>query len=89
MQQIALYLKGERDYLKISGDTGPLVYPGAHVWIYKQLYRLTDEGRDVQRAQYIFALVYLGTLAVVMRCYARARVCENFPTHFFQNSGGD
>jgi alpha-1,3-mannosyltransferase len=74
MQQIALYLKGERDYLKISGDTGPLVYPGAHVWIYKQLYRLTDEGRDVQRAQYIFALVYLGTLAIVMRCYARARV---------------
>ena len=62
MQQIAIYLKGERDYVKISGDTGPLVYPGAHVWIYKYLYWMTDEGRDVQRAQYIFALVYLGCL---------------------------
>jgi hypothetical protein len=74
MQQIAIYLKGERDYTKITGDTGPLVYPGAHVWIYKQLYRITDEGRDVQRAQYVFALVYLGALALVLQCYRRARV---------------
>ncbi|KAF2829527.1 Dol-P-Man:Man(5)GlcNAc(2)-PP-Dol alpha-1,3-mannosyltransferase [Ophiobolus disseminans] len=74
MQQIAIYLKGERDYTKISGSTGPLVYPGAHVWIYKYLYWLTDEGRDVKFAQYIFALVYLGTLGVVALCYRRARV---------------
>jgi len=74
MQHIALYIKGERDYAKITGSTGPLVYPGAHVWIYKQLYRITDEGRDVQRAQYIFALVYLGTLALVFQCYRKARV---------------
>jgi alpha-1,3-mannosyltransferase len=74
MQQISIYLKGERDYSKISGDTGPLVYPGAHVWIYRQLWRVTDEGRDVGRAQWIFALVYLGTLGVVLRCYARAKV---------------
>ncbi|KAF2032458.1 Lethal(2)neighbour of Tid protein [Setomelanomma holmii] len=74
MQQIAIYLKGERDYTKITGSTGPLVYPGAHVWIYKYLYKITDEGRNIQLAQYVFALVYLGTLAVVMRCYAKARV---------------
>jgi alpha-1,3-mannosyltransferase len=74
MQQIALYLKGERDYTKITGSTGPLVYPGAHVWIYKYLYQITDEGRDVQRAQYLFALVYLGTLGVVMMCYRKAKV---------------
>jgi alpha-1,3-mannosyltransferase len=80
MQQIAIYLKGERDYTKISGSTGPLVYPGAHVWIYKQLYRFTDEGRDVQRAQYVFALVYLGALALALQCYRRARVCLSFLT---------
>ncbi|KAL5115086.1 dolichyl-P-Man:Man(5)GlcNAc(2)-PP-dolichol alpha-1,3-mannosyltransferase [Pleosporales sp. CAS-2024a] len=74
MQQIAIFLKGERDYLKITGDTGPLVYPGAHVWIYKQLYTITDQGRDIQRAQYIFALVYLATLAIVFQCYRKARV---------------
>jgi hypothetical protein len=81
MQQIAIYLKGERDYTKITGSTGPLVYPGAHVWIYKYLYRITDEGRNVQLAQYVFALVYLGTLGVVMRCYAKARVCGG-SSHF-------
>lgn len=76
MQQISLYLKGERDYAKITGSTGPLVYPGAHVWIYSQLYKLTDEGTNVQRAQYIFALVYLGALALVLQCYRRAQVRE-------------
>lgn len=74
MQQIEIYLKGERDYKKIVGGTGPLVYPGAHVWIYKQLYRLTDQGQDIQRAQYLFALVYLATLAVVFQCYRKAKV---------------
>ncbi|KAJ4323609.1 dolichyl-P-Man:Man(5)GlcNAc(2)-PP-dolichol alpha-1,3-mannosyltransferase [Neodidymelliopsis sp. IMI 364377] len=74
MQQIEIYLKGERDYKNIVGGTGPLVYPGAHVWIYKQLYRLTDQGRDIQRAQYIFALVYLSTLALVFQCYRKAKV---------------
>jgi alpha-1,3-mannosyltransferase len=77
MQQISVYLKGERDYAKISGDTGPLVYPGAHVWIYKQLYKITDQGRDVERAQWVFALLYLGTLGIVLGCYRRARV--SFP----------
>jgi hypothetical protein len=80
MQQIAIFLKGERDYRKIEGSTGPLVYPGAHVWIYKQLYKITDEGRNIQLAQYLFALVYLGTLALVIQCYRRARVCCSF--HF-------
>jgi alpha-1,3-mannosyltransferase len=74
MQQISIYLKGERDYKNISGSTGPLVYPGAHVWIYKQLYNWTDEGRNVQLAQYIFASVYLLTLGVVFQCYKKARV---------------
>lgn len=74
MQQIAIYLKGERDYEKITGSTGPLVYPGAHVWIYKYLFKITDEGRNIQLAQYIFALVYLCTLGIVFQCYRKAKV---------------
>ena len=76
MEQISIYLKGERDYKKIEGSTGPLVYPGAHVWIYKHLYNITDEGRNIQLAQYIFALVYLVTLALVIQCYRKAKVCR-------------
>lgn len=88
MQQIAIYLKGERDYKLISGSTGPLVYPGAHVWIYTQLYKWTDEGRNIPLAQYIFAVVYLVTLAVVFQCYRKARVSSSLliVTHAVQHS---
>ncbi|KAF2268831.1 Lethal(2)neighbour of Tid protein, partial [Lojkania enalia] len=74
MEHIEIYLKGERDYKKITGSTGPLVYPAAHVHIYHLLYKLTDHGRDIQLAQYIFGGVYLFTLAVVMHCYRAAKV---------------
>jgi hypothetical protein len=75
MEQIAIFNKGERDYKLIEGGTGPLVYPGAHVLIYRILYWLTDKGTNLQLAQYIFALVYLCTLAVVLQCYRNAKVC--------------
>ena len=74
MQHIDLYIKGERDYKNITGSTGPLVYPGAHVFIYRVLHALTDGGTNIRRAQYIFAGVYLGTLAVVLQCYRMAKV---------------
>lgn len=87
MQHIALYNKGERDYKNITGSTGPLVYPGAHVLIYRVLYWITDQGRNIQTAQYLFALVYLGTLAVVLQCYRKARVC--FYLFFFVLFSGE
>ncbi|KAF2121101.1 Lethal(2)neighbour of Tid protein [Lophiotrema nucula] len=74
MEHIEIYLKGERDYKNITGSTGPLVYPAAHVHIYRLLYRLTDHGRNIQVAQIIFALVYLITLAIVIQCYRAAKV---------------
>lgn len=74
MQQVQQYISGERDYTKISGETGPLVYPAAHVYIYKVLYWTTDQGRDVLLAQTIFAIVYLATLGIVMICYTEAKV---------------
>jgi hypothetical protein len=79
MQQIAIFNKGERDYKNIEGDTGPLVYPGAHVLIYRILHGITDQGKNVQLAQYIFGLLYLSTLAVVIQCYRKAKVRLPFP----------
>jgi alpha-1,3-mannosyltransferase len=76
MEQIEIYLKGERNYYNIEGSTGPLVYPGLHVYIYRLLHVLTDHGKNIIVGQVIFALLYLGTLAVVMSCYRRARVCH-------------
>ena len=75
MQQVSLYVKGERNYYNIEGDTGPLVYPGLHVYIYRALYTLTDHGKSIFTAQIIFAILYLGTLAIVMACYRQAKVC--------------
>ncbi|KAJ5120649.1 Glycosyltransferase ALG3 [Penicillium bovifimosum] len=69
MQQVSLYISGERDYTQIKGSTGPLVYPAAHVYIYTLLYHITDGGRDILLGQALFALLYLATLAVVVACY--------------------
>lgn len=74
MEQISQYVSGERDYTKIKGGTGPLVYPAAHVYTYTGLYYLTDEGKNIFLAQQLFAILYLATLAVVMACYWQAKV---------------
>ncbi|GAD98961.1 dolichyl-P-Man:Man(5)GlcNAc(2)-PP-dolichyl mannosyltransferase [Paecilomyces variotii No. 5] len=72
MQQVSLFLDGERDYALIKGSTGPLVYPAAHVYIYSLLHYVTDEGRDIFFGQILFAVLYLLTLAIVMACYRRS-----------------
>ncbi|EFY92472.1 alpha-1,3-mannosyltransferase (Alg3), putative [Metarhizium acridum CQMa 102] len=73
MEQVAQFVAGERDYTKIEGGTGPLVYPAAHVYVYTGLYYLTDRGKNVLLAQQIFAVLYMATLAVVMLCYWKAK----------------
>ena len=75
MQQIAKYRDGQRNYSKIYGQTGPLVYGASHVYIYDALYRLTDKGRDIFGAQCLFLVVYLAALGVVMATYRNAGVC--------------
>jgi alpha-1,3-mannosyltransferase len=77
MQQVELYVKGQKDYGYLEGGTGPLVYPGLHVYIYRVLYALTDDGKNILTGQILFAGLYLGTLAVVMACYHRAKVYES------------
>lgn len=72
MDEVGGYLAGERDYTKLRGDTGPLVYPAGFVYLYAALRRLT--GGDVASAQIIFILVYVANLAAVLAAYVRARV---------------
>lgn len=74
MEHVAQVLSGERDYTRIEGGTGPLVYPAAHVYIYTGLYHLTNEGKNILLAQQLFAALYMATLAIVMACYWQAKV---------------
>ncbi|POR35341.1 Dol-P-Man:Man(5)GlcNAc(2)-PP-Dol alpha-1,3-mannosyltransferase [Tolypocladium paradoxum] len=74
MEQVAQFVSGERDYARMEGGTGPLVYPAAHVYTYTGLYYLTGRGEDVLLAQQLFAALYMATLAVVMLCYWQAKV---------------
>jgi len=73
MQQVSQFISGERDYTRIKGDTGPLVYPAAHVYTFTGLYHIMDEGKDIFLAQQIFGVLYMATLAVVMLCYWKAK----------------
>lgn len=77
MEQVSKILSGERDYTKIRGGTGPLVYPAAHVYIYTGLYHLTDEGTNILLAQQLFAGLYMVTLAVVMGSYWQAKASKH------------
>ncbi|KAK9366276.1 ALG3 protein-domain-containing protein [Lipomyces kononenkoae] len=73
MEQVELYLQGERDYARLRGGTGPLVYPAGHVYIFSILYKLTSNGKNILLAQIIFAALYLATLAVVFKLYIKAK----------------
>jgi len=65
MQEVSGFLSGERNYLNLKGDTGPLVYPAGFVYLFSGLYHLTQQGENILLAQYLFALLYLVNLAIV------------------------
>lgn len=72
MQQVSLYISGERDYTLIKGSTGPLVYPAGHVYVYTILHYLTDGGRDILFGQLLFMVLYITALGLVLLCYRQA-----------------
>ncbi|KPI88566.1 dolichyl-P-Man:GDP-Man5GlcNAc2-PP-dolichyl alpha-1 3-mannosyltransferase putative (ALG3) [Leptomonas seymouri] len=72
MEEVSGFLYGQLDYRKLSGNTGPLIYPGGFLWVYSILYYITSLGEDIQFAQWIFAGVYLTTLALMLRFYTNA-----------------
>ncbi|KAG6615202.1 Dolichyl-P-Man:Man(5)GlcNAc(2)-PP-dolichyl mannosyltransferase [Phytophthora cinnamomi] len=82
MQQVELFKGGERDYVNIRGDTGPLVYPAGFLYVFSFLHSVTDEGQNIRRAQYIFLGIYLVMIATVLAIYYRARVLPPWATVF-------
>lgn len=71
------------DYKELRGGTGPLVYPAGFVYIYSFLYYLTDRGRDILTAQWIFAVLHCVNLGFVLfiyrKCYADRANPQRFP----------
>lgn len=66
-------LQGQLDYRELRGQTGPLVYPAGFVYIFSFLRWLTGGG-DIRTAQFVFAVLYIATQAVVLWLYIKAKV---------------
>ena len=94
MIQVGIYLKGERDYVNITGPTGPLVwvswlqtvvpayrgvrYPAGHIYAFRFLYDVTSGGRNIPLAQQIFAALYVVSLILACAIYRQARGTPNW-----------
>ncbi|KAL6256849.1 hypothetical protein P5V15_011785 [Pogonomyrmex californicus] len=73
MQEVEGFLNGTVDYSKLRGDTGPLVYPAGFVYVFSGLYYITSHGANIRIAQYLFAILYVLTLTLIFRIYARTK----------------
>lgn len=80
MEEVEGYLSGERDYLKIRGCTGPLVYPAGFLYIFSYLYYLTDSGKNIFYGQIIFTILYLLQLLFILYLYYITSSLKNY--HF-------
>ncbi|KAJ8907393.1 hypothetical protein NDN08_007505 [Rhodosorus marinus] len=69
MEQVEVFLNGERDYHQIEGPTGPVVYPANFLYIFSALYKLTASGTRIDRAQIVFAVFHALNVSIVARTY--------------------
>ncbi|XP_035538681.1 dol-P-Man:Man(5)GlcNAc(2)-PP-Dol alpha-1,3-mannosyltransferase-like [Juglans regia] len=72
MSQVSGFLGGERDYSKLKGDTGPLVYPAGFLYIYSAIQSVT--GGEVSPAQILFGFLYIINLGIVLVIYTETDV---------------
>jgi alpha-1,3-mannosyltransferase len=72
MEEVEGFLEGERDYTKIRGNTGPLVYPAGFLYVFTVLRYMTNEGKDIFMAQCVFLVLYIMNLAVVLGLYSKS-----------------
>ncbi|WVW84139.1 hypothetical protein I302_106168 [Kwoniella bestiolae CBS 10118] len=79
IQQVEMFLNGERDYSKIEGETGPLVYPALHLYIYAAFYKLLPSIDSIRPAQYIFLGFYITTLLLVSTIYYLSGKTKHYP----------
>ncbi|UZJ52303.1 hypothetical protein CBS101457_001623 [Exobasidium rhododendri] len=74
MQQVQHYLDGERVYHKISGDTGPCVYPALHLYLSSFLSHATKGGADIWTGQLIYFALYIACQIAAMATYKAAHI---------------
>ena len=74
MQQAQVFLKGERVYSQITGDTGPCVYPALHLYLSSLLSYATAQGRDIWTGQLIYFALYIVCLVAAMATYRAAHI---------------
>ena len=48
MQEVRGPMNGEWDYMKLRGDTGPLVYPAGFVYLFTVLNWATSDGANIR-----------------------------------------
>ncbi|XP_058076115.1 uncharacterized protein LOC131224774 isoform X6 [Magnolia sinica] len=72
MSQVSGFLEGERDYGKLKGDTGPLVYPAGFLYVYSAIQFVT--GGEVYPAQILFGILYIVNLGIILFIYIKTNV---------------
>lgn len=78
MQEVQGVINGTYDYSDLKGDTGPLVYPAGFVYVFALLHMITDGGKNIRVAQYLYALLYLTTLFLLYKIYCQ---CKKVPPY--------
>ncbi len=68
---------GERDYSKITGDSGPLVYPAGFVYIFGLFKWIC--GSNIRTGQILFGGIYLFTQFNVFQIYHLVGVTDVWP----------
>lgn len=85
MQEVTTYQHGERDYVNIRGDTGPLVYPAGFLYLYSFLKYIATKSIDIpddslglggstspdaiRIIQWAFVFLYVLNAAIVLMLY--------------------
>ncbi|XP_038975251.1 dol-P-Man:Man(5)GlcNAc(2)-PP-Dol alpha-1,3-mannosyltransferase-like isoform X1 [Phoenix dactylifera] len=69
MSQVDGFLGGGRDYTKLEGDTGPLVYPAGFLYVYSAIKFIT--GGQVFPAQILFGILYIVNLGIILLIYIK------------------
>lgn len=70
----AAFLRGERDYAVLRGDSARAVGPAGYVYLCAALHRLTAGGAHLVRAQALWAVLYSATQALAFALLARTRI---------------
>jgi alpha-1,3-mannosyltransferase len=69
MEEVEGWLGGETNYMNLKGPTGPLVYPAAFLYIFNIFRLITNNGKSIRKAQWLFSGIYILNLAIVLYIY--------------------